>query len=67
MRIIENILRTKGIGQKWLVLILWKIYQREQCIDRKYDLEEGAYWQNAAPLNLGHSDGAPCRAVLIRE
>ena len=26
---------------------------------------EGAYLLNAAPLNLGGSDGAPCRAVLI--
>ncbi|MBO5241485.1 MAG: cyclase family protein [Lachnospiraceae bacterium] len=26
---------------------------------------EGAYLLNAAPLNLGGSDGAPCRAVLM--
>ena len=26
---------------------------------------EGKYFLNAAPLNLGGSDGAPCRAVLI--
>ena len=26
---------------------------------------EGAYFLNAAPINLGGSDGAPCRAVLI--
>ena len=26
---------------------------------------EGAYLLNAAPINLGGSDGAPCRAVLI--
>ena len=26
---------------------------------------EGAYLLNAAPLNLGGSDGAPCRAILI--
>ncbi len=26
---------------------------------------EGVYMLNAAPLNLGGSDGAPCRAVLI--
>lgn len=25
---------------------------------------EGVYFLNAAPLNLGGSDGAPCRAVL---
>lgn len=30
-------------------------------------VEEGVYWLNAAPLNLGGSDGAPCRAVLIKE
>ena len=29
------------------------------------DAEEGVYLLNAAPLNLGGSDGAPCRAVLI--
>lgn len=34
---------------------------------RLNDLEEGVYWLNAAPLNLGQSDGAPCRAVLIRK
>ncbi len=26
---------------------------------------EGVYFLNAAPINLGGSDGAPCRAVLI--
>ena len=25
----------------------------------------GAYFLNCAPLNLGHADGAPCRAVLF--
>ena len=30
-------------------------------------VEEGVYWLNAAPLNLGGSDGAPCRAVLIKD
>lgn len=28
---------------------------------------EGTYFLNAAPLNLGAVDGAPCRAVLIKE
>ena len=28
-------------------------------------VREGVYLLNAAPLNLGGSDGAPCRAVLI--
>ena len=28
-------------------------------------VEEGVYLLNAAPLNLGGCDGAPCRAVLI--
>lgn len=27
----------------------------------------GVYWLNAAPLNLGGSDGSPCRAVLISD
>ena len=27
-------------------------------------VEEGVYFLNAAPLNLGGSDGAPCRAIL---
>ena len=30
-------------------------------------VEEGVYWLNAAPINLGGADGAPCRAILIRE
>ena len=29
------------------------------------DVKEGVYFLNAAPLNLGGADGAPCRAVLI--
>lgn len=29
-------------------------------------VEEGVYFLNAAPLNLGGADGAPCRAVLIQ-
>ena len=29
------------------------------------NVEEGIYLLNAAPINLGGSDGAPCRAVLI--
>ena len=28
-------------------------------------IEEGVYFLNAAPLNLGGADGAPCRAVLM--
>ena len=29
--------------------------------------ESGTYLLNAAPLNLGGAEGAPCRAVLLRE
>ena len=32
---------------------------------RLAEVPEGAYLLNAAPLNLGGSDGSPCRAVLI--
>lgn len=28
-------------------------------------IEEGVYFLNAAPLNLGGADGAPCRATLV--
>lgn len=28
-------------------------------------VSEGVYFLNAAPLNLGGSDGAPCRAILM--
>ena len=28
-------------------------------------IKEGVYFLNAAPLNLGQADGAPCRAILI--
>ncbi|MCR5836027.1 MAG: cyclase family protein [Lachnospiraceae bacterium] len=31
------------------------------------DISEGVYLLNAAPVNLGESDGAPCRALLIKE
>lgn len=30
------------------------------------EVEEGIYMLNAAPLNLGGADGAPCRAILIK-
>ena len=30
------------------------------------DVPDGAYFLSAAPLHLGSSDGAPCRAYLIR-
>lgn len=30
------------------------------------DVEDGKYFLNAAPLNLGGCDGAPCRAVLVK-
>jgi arylformamidase len=29
------------------------------------EVEEGVYFLNCVPLNLGGSDGAPCRAVLL--
>ena len=32
---------------------------------RLADAEEGVWFLNAAPLNLGGADGAPCRAVLM--
>lgn len=32
---------------------------------RLEEIEEGVYFLNAAPINLGGVDGAPCRAVLI--
>lgn len=32
---------------------------------RLTDVPEGVYLLNAAPLNLGGCDGAPCRAILI--
>ncbi len=34
---------------------------------RLAEVPEGAYLLHAAPLNLGGSDGAPCRATLIKE
>ena len=33
---------------------------------RLEQVPEGTYLLNAAPLNLGGADGAPCRAVLIK-
>ena len=32
---------------------------------RLKDVPEGVYILNAAPINLGGADGAPCRAVLM--
>ncbi len=32
---------------------------------RLADVPEGVYMLNAAPINLGGADGAPCRAVLM--
>ena len=34
---------------------------------RLQGVPEGVYLLNAAPLNLGKADGAPCRAILIAE
>lgn len=33
---------------------------------RLCEVEEGIYFLNSAPINLGGSDGAPCRAVLLK-
>lgn len=33
---------------------------------RLQEVPEGDYLLNAAPLNLGGADGAPCRAVLLK-
>ncbi|MBQ6855584.1 MAG: cyclase, partial [Lachnospiraceae bacterium] len=32
---------------------------------RLESVTEGVYLLNAAPLNLGGADGAPCRAILM--
>ena len=32
---------------------------------RLSEVAEGAYFLFAAPINIGESDGAPCRAVLV--
>ena len=32
---------------------------------RLADVPEGVYFLNAAPINLGGAEGAPCRAILI--
>lgn len=32
---------------------------------RLNNIKEGVYFLNAAPINLGQADGAPCRALLI--
>ena len=34
---------------------------------RLSEVSEGVYFLNAAPLNLAGSDGAPCRAILIKQ
>ena len=34
---------------------------------RLREVPEGVYFLNAAPVNLGGADGAPCRAILIEE
>ncbi len=34
---------------------------------RLSEVPEGAYFLNAAPISLGGCDGAPCRAILIKE
>ena len=32
---------------------------------RLSEVPEGIYMLNAAPINLGGADGAPCRAILL--
>ncbi len=34
---------------------------------RLAEVSEGAYFLNAAPLNLSGADGSPCRAILIED
>ncbi len=34
---------------------------------RLSEVKDGVYFLNAAPINLGGADGAPCRAVLIEK
>ena len=34
---------------------------------RLAQVPEGVYFLNAAPINLGGADGAPCRAILIEK
>ena len=34
---------------------------------RLWDVSEGVYFLNAAPLNLSGADGSPCRAILIAD
>ena len=34
---------------------------------RLSEVEDGIYLLNAAPINLGGADGAPCRAILIKQ
>ncbi len=44
------------------------LLEKEVCLLEGVRLgkaDEGVYFLNAAPLNLGGFDGAPCRAVLI--
>ena len=32
---------------------------------RLSEVDDGVYLLNAAPINLGGADGAPCRAILM--
>ena len=32
---------------------------------RLAEVDDGVYLLNSAPINLGGSDGAPCRAILM--
>ena len=46
----------------------WKMLGEEIVLlegIRLADVPEGVYFLNAAPINLGGAEGAPCRAILI--
>ncbi len=60
--------RTVG-GEDEIIYVHKLLLEKEIVILeglRLEDIDEGVYFLNAAPIALGGSDGAPCRAVLIK-
>lgn len=65
MHIITNITDTGDMSDNAFMRILVKgnaVVTEEAA---KVFAKEGIYLLNAAPINLGGSDGAPCRAILM--
>ncbi len=60
---------SQSVGDESKPMEVHKILLKKEVVllegIRLSSVDEGSYFLNAAPINLGGCDGAPCRAVLV--